>query len=576
MKWSESFLFTMKEPPVDAEITSHQLFMRAGVMKKVAPGIFTYGVFGLRAIRKFENIIREELAKINCQEILMPMVQPRSLWDESGRWPFMTELLKFKNKADQDFCLGATHEEVVSDFVRKDLKSYRDLPASLYQIQTKYRDEIRPRFGLMRGREFIMKDAYTFDETKEKALESYEKMRQAYIAIFKRVGFEFRAVEADTGAIGGNLSHEFQVLSASGMDKLFICEKCEYASNEEITPVIVSRKETPAAPLAIEKFATPNCKTIADLAKLLKCAESDLVKTFFVKFTHDKKVNFYAILIPGHREVNLIKAKKVVNETIDAEMCTDEEVQQISKARPGSCGPVGLQIPVVLDSSLSAVMNMVVGANEDGFHLKNVCKDRDFKATVIGDVSLAQEGDVCPECQGRLKSVRGSEVGHIFYLGQKYSTPMGLKFLDREGQSQIVEMGCYGIGVTRTIQAAIEQAHDADGMIWPPAIAPYTVHFCLLDKDDKMVAQLESLTAVLKKNNIDFFIDDRDERPGVKFKDADLLGAPVRVTLGKKAFEAGQIEMTLRRTKEMKKIPLSEAGGELLGLCQSLVGETHG
>ncbi|MBY0386395.1 proline--tRNA ligase, partial [bacterium] len=355
MKWSQTFLFTMKEPPVDAEIVSHQLFMRGGIIKKVAPGIFTYSQIGLRAIRKLENIIREELAKIQCHEILMPMVQPRSLWDESGRWPFMGELLKFKNKNDQDFCLGATHEEVVSDFVRKDLKSYRDLPASLYQIQTKYRDEIRPRFGLMRGREFIMKDAYTFDETKEKAQESYEKMRQAYHNIFKRVCFEFRAVEADTGAIGGNQSHEFQVLSESGMDKLFICEKCDYASNEEITPVVNSAQENSTSALAVEKFATPNAKTIEDLSKLLNIPDSELVKTFFVKFTKDNKPKFYAVLIPGNREVNLIKVKKVVNQTVDAEMCTEDEVLQITKAHPGSCGPVGLtSAAVVLDSGLKS------------------------------------------------------------------------------------------------------------------------------------------------------------------------------------------------------------------------------
>jgi prolyl-tRNA synthetase len=561
MKWSNTFLFTMKEPPVDAEIISHQLFMRAGIIKKLAPGIFTYSQLGLRAIRKFENIIREELAKIQCHEILMPMVQPRSLWDESGRWPFMSELLKFKNKNDQDFCLGATHEEVVSDFVRKDLKSYRDLPISLYQIQTKYRDEIRPRFGLMRGREFIMKDAYTFDETKEKAQESYEKMRTAYHNIFKRVGFDFRAVEADTGAIGGNQSHEFQVLSESGMDKLFICEKCDYASNEEITPVMAKASPSAENSQSLEKFPTPGLKTIADLAKALSVPEAELVKTFFVKFTHDKAVKFYAALVPGHREVNLIKLKKAVGETVEAELASDEDVQKISGARPGSCGPVQLKIniPIILDRALLSKKNMVVGANEDGFHFKNVNLERDFKPQFTEDISLAQTADSCPSCGGALKSVRGSEVGHIFYLGKKYSEAMNVQFLDRDGQNKIVEMGCYGIGVTRTIQAAIEQAHDADGMIWPAAIAPFVVHVCLLDQDEKILAVLKQVTEALDQAHIDYFIDDREERPGVKFKDADLLGSPLRLTFGKKGIEAGHIEMTDRKTKTQQKIPVAEA-----------------
>lgn len=572
MKWSQSFLFTMKEPPVDAEIISHQLFMRAGIIKKVAPGIFTYSQTGLRAIRKLENIIREELAKIQCEEILMPMVQPRSLWDESGRWPHMGELLKFKNKNDQDFCLGATHEEVVSDFVRKDLKSYRNLPVSLYQIQTKYRDEIRPRFGLMRGREFIMKDAYTFDETKEKAQESYEKMRQAYHNIFNRVGFDFRAVEADTGAIGGNQSHEFQVLSESGMDKLFICDKCDYASNEEITPVVTQPRENTTAVAAVEKFATPNAKTIEDLSKLLSIPESELVKTFFVKFTKDNKAKFYALLVPGNREVNLIKVKKVVNQSVDAEMCTEDEVLQITKAHPGSCGPVGLTTAaVVLDSGLQSKINMIVGANEDGFHLKNVNPVRDFKVHFNGDIALVREGDQCPSCSGTLKAVRGSEVGHIFYLGKKYSDAMNINFLDRDGKSKIVEMGCYGIGVTRTVQAAIEQAHDADGMIWPAAIAPYVVHICLLDQDEKILSVLRQITAALDAAKIDYFIDDRDERPGVKFKDADLLGSPLRVTLGKKGVEAGQIEMTPRKTKATQNINLSEAAQVVASTARGLL-----
>lgn len=571
MKWSESFLFTMKEAPVDAEIISHQLFMRGGIVKKVAPGIFTYTVLGLRAIRKLEKIIREELQKINCQEVLMPMVQPRSLWDESQRWPMMTELLKFKNKNDQDFCLGATHEEVISDYVRKDLKSYRGLPISLFQIQTKYRDEIRPRFGLMRAREFIMKDAYTFDTSKENALQSYEKMRVAYNNIFKRIGFEYRMVEADTGAIGGNLSHEFQVLSESGMDKLAVCTKCDYSSNEEVTPVVL--KEAPVAQeaKALHKFATPGLKTIEDLAKSRGCSAKELVKTFFVKFTENGKTDIYALLVPGDREVNLIKVKKALSRGVEPEVCTEDEVLKVSGAHPGSCGPVGLKIPIVLDSALKGRMNVVVGANEDGFHLENVCEGRDYKATEIADMSLVVDGDACPQCSSPLKSVRGSEVGHIFYLGQKYSTPMEVKYLDTAGQFQIAEMGCYGIGVTRTLQAAIEQMHDKDGMIWPASIAPYMVHICLLDKEPKMMELAESVAQQLTANGFDYLIDDRDERPGFKFKDADLLGAPLRITIGKKGFEAGEVELTWRRTKEVQKVPLNQLAADVVKACRDLL-----
>lgn len=572
MKWSESFLFTMKEAPVDAEIISHQLFMRGGIVKKVAPGIFTYSVLGLRVIRKLEKIIRDELGKINCQEVLMPMVQPRSLWDESERWPMMTELLKFKNKNDQDFCLGATHEEVISDYVRKDLKSYRDLPISLYQIQTKYRDEIRPRFGLMRAREFIMKDAYTFDTSKENALISYERMKLAYNNIFKRIGFEYRMVEADTGAIGGSLSHEFQVLSDLGMDKLAVCSSCDYSSNEEVTPVVsTATVNVVQEPKELNQFATPGLKTIADLAKKLNCAEKDLVKTFFIKFTENNKTDFYALLVSGDREVNMVKVKKALSRSLEPEVCSEEEVLKISGARPGSCGPVGLKIPVVLDSALKGKMNAVVGANTDGFHYENVCEGRDYKAALTSDISLVVSGDPCPLCAKPLKSVRGSEVGHIFYLGQKYSTPMEVKYLDPSGKFQFAEMGCYGIGVTRTIQAAIEQMHDKDGMIWPASIAPYIVHICLLDKEPQMLKLAEDLGGELTSQGFDFLLDDRDERPGFKFKDADLLGAPVRVTIGKKGFEAGEVEVTLRRTKEMQKVPLAALSEEVLKICKGFL-----
>lgn len=571
MKWSNTFLVTLKEAPADAEIVSHQLFVRGGMIRKVAPGIYTYGTMGLRAIRKFEKIIREELEATGSQEIMMPMVHPRSLWEESGRWPVMTELLKLKNKNDQDFCLGATHEEVVCDYVRGDLKSYRDLPLNVYQVQTKYRDEIRPRLGLMRGREFIMKDAYTFDESKERALESYQHMKKAYENIFRRAGLRFCAVEADSGAIGGNHSHEFQVLAESGMDRLFICNACNYSSNEEVTPIKVTTISESQDVQALEEFATPNLRTITDLAKALACEESELVKTFFVKFVHEKLTKYVTLLLPGDREVNLIKVKSALGESVDAEVCTDQEVLKLTGANPGSCGPVGLEIPIVLDQTLAGRVNFVTGANKDGFHYKNVCTPRDFAVAETADISLAREGDACPNCGGALKPERGAEVGHIFYLGQKYSEPMKVQFLDKDGKAKTTEMGCYGIGVTRTVQAAIEQCHDQDGMIWPPSISPFLVHFCLLDQSDELLAQLNAMTKELDAKGYDYFIDDRKERPGVKFKDADLLGFPVRVTLGRRAFENGVVEFTNRKSKEQEKVEITKASDYLVNLCDELM-----
>ena len=582
MKWSKSFIYTLKEAPSDAEIISHKLLMRAGFMKKLAPGIYTYGNLALRAIRKFEKIVREELDSRNCIEVLMPMVHPRELWEETHRWDEMgAGLLKFQNRNQQWYCLGATHEEAVTDYVRNDLKSYKDLPKNIYQIQTKYRDEIRVRFGLMRGREFTMKDAYSFDADSAGALKSYQSMYEAYRAIFDRLGLQYRVVQADAGNIGGSQTQEFQLLADAGEDHLLVSTESDFAANIEVCPAFDAQEPTPnesaaaawpasgrawqdsdARPSskATEKFATPGQKTIADLSKFTGVAEKELVKTLFFSANEgldpkDKSLKAFAVLLRGSDEVNPIKVKNMLGMSNPPLMLTEQEVQQVTGAWPGSCGPVGLTIPVYMDKGVLGLVDYIVGANQDGFHLKNVNHGRDFKVTKVGDLRMAKEGDRCPTGKGILKSYRGIEVGHIFYLGTKYSKLMGANFLNQEGKALPFEMGCYGIGVTRTVQASIEQSHDADGIIWPKAIAPFHVHICVLDpKDEKVMGPAEEAYQTLQKLGYDVLMDDRDERPGVKFKDADLLGMPVRLVYGKRGLENNEVEFVIRKTKQMTKV----------------------
>lgn len=563
MKWSKTHLFTLKEAPSDAEIPSHKLMVRGGFIKKLAPGLYTYGAMGLRAVRKFENIIRQELDRTHAVEILMPMVHPKELWTETNRWTEMgAGLLKFKNRNDHEFCLGATHEEAVVDYVRHDLKSWRDFPKNIYQIQTKYRDEIRPRFGLMRGREFLMKDAYSFDVDQAGALKSYEQMYEAYRNIFNRLGLEFRIVQADAGNIGGSQTHEFQLLAEAGEDALLVSDKTAFAANVEVCPAIDAvpyiSSETELKP--VEKFSTPGQKTIADLEKFTQVPARQLVKTLYFSANEgldakDQSLKPFAVLLRGSDEVNPIKVKNLLKMSNPPLMLTDHEVFEVTGAHPGSCGPVGLKIPVYVDHGVKPLKNYIVGANEDDFHLKNVNHERDYQVTAFADLRMAREGDRCPESDGILKSYRGIEVGHVFYLGQKYSKKMNGVFLDKNGKSQYYEMGCYGIGVTRTVQAAIEQSHDQDGIIWPKAIAPYHVHICSLDPSDSVLSDfVNKIDMSLNEKHFDVFIDDRDERPGVKFKDADLLGFPVRVVVGKKGFDSQQIEVVNRKTKEIHKV----------------------
>lgn len=567
MKWSKLHIYTLKEAPADAEIISHKLMVRGGYIKKLAPGLYTYGNLALRSLKKFERIIREELDKRGCIEILMPVVQPQAIWEETGRWQEMgAGLLKFQNRNQHWFCLGATHEEAVTDYVRNDVKSYRDLPKNIYQIQTKYRDEIRPRFGLMRGREFLMKDAYSFDLNQEDALKAYDLMYDAYKAIFDRLGLNYRIVQADAGNIGGSQTHEFQVLADAGEDALLVGTETDFAANIEIAPAIDPEphisKDQELKPL--EKFATPNLKTIAQLSKSLNIAEKELVKTLFFSGNEgfdakDKSLKAFCVLLRGSDEINPIKLKNMLGMVNPPLMLTDEEVKEVTKAFPGSCGPIGLNIPVYADNGIMGLKNFIVGANEDGFHFKNVNLERDFEITKASDLRMAREGDKCPSGKGTLKAYRGIEVGHVFYLGTKYSDKMKATYLDKNGKAQLIQMGCYGIGVSRTIQAAIEQCYDADGIIWPKSIAPFHVHICVLDVNkESVMSYAEKLMHDLESQGIEVLMDDRDERPGSKFKDADLLGMPVRIVVGERGLNNGEVEVVERKTKVLQKVKPEE------------------
>jgi prolyl-tRNA synthetase len=564
MRWSKSYLFTLKETPADAEIPSHILLVRGGYIRKLAPGISTYGPLMLRAIKKFEMIVREELDKRGCTEILMPMVQPKEIWEETGRWKEMGDgLQKLKNRNGHEFCLGATHEEAVTDFVRKDVKSYRDLPFNLYQIQTKFRDEIRPRFGLMRGREFIMKDAYSFDRDFEGAQAAYTNMYEAYKAIFERLGVKFRIVQADSGNIGGNQSQEFHILADSGEDQLLVSDSSDFAANMEVCPAMdadSSVKED--APKAMEEFATPKLRTIDDLAKATGIPAHQLVKTMFFSASDDPKQNLnpVAVLLRGSDEVNPVKLKNHFGLANPPMLLTDDEVQKITGAKPGSCGPVGIKIPILMDNGVKPLRNFIVGANKDDFHLKNVNAGRDFQTVAVGDFRMAKDGDLAPDGKGRLKAFRGIEVGHIFYLGTKYSRKMQANYLSAESELKPIEMGCYGIGISRTVQAVVEQNHDKDGIIWPLSIAPYHVHIALLDPGQGLPSEVaDKIYTELRARNIECLIDDRSERPGVKFKDADLLGLPLRINIGAKSLDNGEVELIPRKTKQMVKVKALDA-----------------
>jgi prolyl-tRNA synthetase len=544
MRYSQTLLPTLKETPAEAEVVSHRLMLRAGFIRKLTAGIYTYLPIGLAAIRKVENIVREEMNRAGAQELLMPMVQPADLWIETGRYEkYGPELLRFHDRHERESCLGPTHEEVITDIARKELHSYRDLPINLYQIQTKFRDEIRPRFGLMRGREFIMKDAYSFDVDDENAGVSYMKMYEAYKRIFTRCGLTFRAVQADSGAIGGSFSHEFMVLADTGEDTIVICKNCEYAANMEKAAVKLVANDQVETPGVMEKVETPGKRKVDTVCEFLGIDAKELVKTLVFK-ADGKPV---AVLVRGDREVEEVKLKNLLG-VADVEMADDKEVFDATGVPTGYLGPVGVKIRLVADQEVAAMQNFYAGGNEKNYHYKNVNFGRDFQVEAVADLRQITTSDPCPECGGQLDTTEGIEVGHVFKLGTGYSESMNATFQDKDGQAKHFVMGCYGIGVSRIVAAAIEQNHDDKGIIFPVPLAPFSVIIVNLGGSDETInGAAEKLYADFQAAGIEVLLDDRDERPGFKFKDADLLGIPYRVTVGKSFLKNGTLEIKQRR-----------------------------
>ena len=555
MRWSNCYIPTLKEAPADAEVVSHKLLTRAGMIRKLTSGIYIYLPLGLKAIEKTAAIVREEMNRAGALELSMPMVQPADLWQESGRWEFYgKELLRFQDRNGRDYCLGPTHEEVITDLVRGEVRSYRQLPINLYQIQTKFRDEIRPRFGLMRGREFIMKDAYSFDRDEAGADKSYWAMYEAYQQVFKRLGLRFRAVEADSGSIGGSFSHEFMVLADTGEDTIAACTGGAYAANVERAEVAA-----PAVPAtlpavgAIEEVTTPGKHTVEEVCAFLGVPQSALVKTLIL-VADGKPV---AALVRGDRELNDVKLKNLLK-CDDLELAAPELVQQITGAPVGFAGPVGLNVErVFADHELLASDGWITGANKGDTHLRNVSLGRDAKIERYADLRVITPADACPRCGQPIELTRGIEVGHVFKLGTKYSEPLKCTFLDEDGKEKVMIMGCYGIGVSRVVASCIEQNHDADGIVFPPPIAPFEAVLCCLDpKNGETLGKAEEFYAELKAQGVDAILDDRDERPGVKFKDADLVGMPLQLVIGGKGLARGIVEAKDRRTGEKTELPV--------------------
>jgi prolyl-tRNA synthetase len=560
MRYSNYFIPTHKEVPAEAEVISHQLMLRAGLIRKLTSGIYTYLPAGLKAIKKVENIIREEMNRSGAIEVLMPAVQPAELWQESGRWEYYgRELLRFKDRHNRDACLGPTHEEVITDLVRKEVHSYRQMPINLYQIQTKFRDEIRPRFGVMRCREFAMKDAYSFDSDEQGADKSYEIMYETYSNIFRRCGLKFRAVEADTGSIGGSFSHEFMVLANTGEDQIINCLKCEYAANLEKAEVNQGeRKPSPSdeeGMKPVEEVETPDIRTVEQVTAFLSISPSQLIKTLIFKSDGD----VVAALVRGDHELNEIKLRNLLGAE-QVEMAEPELVAEVSGAPLGFAGPMGLKVRVVADHAIKGMKNAVTGGNRRDLHLRNVNMERDFRVDLFGDLRVITPEDPCPRCGAEIQFGRGIEVGHVFKLGTKYSNAMGALFLDEDGIEKPIVMGCYGIGVGRTVAAAIEQNHDENGIIFPIPLAPFEVVILPLQMHEaEVVTASEKIYRELSKSGLDVLLDDRDLRAGVKFNDADLLGTPVRVTVGMRNLKKGHVEMKLRSEKESSQVPLQDA-----------------
>ncbi len=564
MRWSNYYLFTTREVPKDAEVISHRLMIRAGMIKKLAAGIYTTLPFGSRSMTKLATIVRRELDAKNALELTMPTIQPAELWQESGRWQaYGKELLRVNDRNGREFCYAPTAEEVITDMVRKDIRSYKQLPVNLYQIQTKFRDEIRPRFGLMRGREFLMKDAYSFHADAESLDVTYRDMHDAYCAIFAACGLDYKVVEADTGNIGGSDSHEFMVLAQTGESDIVSCD-CGYAANTE--KAVTGALPAPEVELGeMEEVATPDQKSIAEVSQFLGKSADQFVKTLLYTSENEEVV---VVCIRGDREINEIKLANALDVQYPV-LATDAQVQEITGAPVGFAGPVGLkEARLIVDPSAAALESFVCGANKDDAHLVNVQWGRDVEKGEVIDLLLADAGDPCPRCGDTMQKTRGIETGHIFKLGCKYSEAMGCNFLDAEGRDEPMIMGCYGLGIGRTVAAAIEQNHDDDGIIWPKPLAPFTVLLMALDpQNEEVSAAADQLYGELQAKGIDVLYDDRKERPGVKFKDADLIGIPVRAVIGKRGLSDGKIEISERHDREKHLVDVGEALAKLVELA---------
>jgi len=556
MRMSKLLMPTLREVPAEAEIVSHQLMLRAGLIRKLAAGIYSYLPLGLRTLQKVEQIVREEMDRAGALELLMPALLPAESYQASGRWDvFGDNMFKLHDRNGRDFCLGPTHEELFTETVLNEVRSYKEYPMTLYQIQHKYRDEGRPRFGIMRSREFVMKDAYSFDLTKEGLDESYKAMYDAYCRIFTRLGLDFTIVDADSGAMGGSGSQEFMVKSPVGEDGIAYCDACGYAANYEKAECVPTEKEFAEGSPEMEKIHTPNAHTIEELVGFMGTEPYVFAKTIIYK-ADDK---YIAAMVRGDREINEVKLKNLVGCIDDLELAAPSIVRELTHAEVGFAGPVGLEIPVYVDKEVTLMKNFIVGANDTDYHYKNVNIGRDFEATVVADIRVIETGDACPKCGKPIKTAQGIEVGHIFKLGTKYSDALGLKALDENGNSSSVIMGCYGIGVTRCLAAAIEQNYDENGIIWPKSIAPYQV--CVVPvnhKDEEQVKEAEAIYKRLLDMGIEAIIDDRPERAGVKFKDCDLIGIPVRIVVGKKIGE-GIVEFKERTKPEAELKTVDEA-----------------
>lgn len=561
MRTSQYMLSTLKETPADAEVISHQLMLRAGMIRKLASGLYTWLPTGLRVLKKVENIVREEMNNAGAIEISMPVVQPADLWQESGRWEqYGPELLRFVDRGERPFVLGPTHEEVITDLIRNEISSYKQLPLNFYQIQTKFRDEVRPRFGVMRAREFLMKDAYSFHTSQESLQVTYEAMYAAYSKIFSRMDLDFRPVQADTGSIGGNASHEFQVLASSGEDDIVFSTESDYAANIELAEAVAPAHERAPATQTMTLVDTPNAKTIAELVEQFNVPVEKTVKTLLVKATEESGHALVALLVRGDHELNEVKAEKLEQVASPLTFASEEDIRAVVNAGPGSLGPVNLPIPVIIDRTVAVMSDFSAGANIDGKHYFGINWERDVALPKVADIRNVVEGDRSPDGKGTLLIKRGIEVGHIFQLGKKYSEALKATVQGEDGRNQVITMGCYGIGVTRVIAAAIEQNYDDRGIIWPDAIAPFQVAILPMNmhKSFRVQEAAENIYQQLRAKGIDVLLDDRKERPGVMFADMELIGIPHTIVIGDRNLDNDEIEYKHRRKGEKEMIKASE------------------